>query len=82
MITKGRRKASDLVMGEKNSWRKKIHNENNFNEAYSMILRSLAARTKEKGADCIVQLSLSMKEREVMDQGQPNPSWPYSSILG
>lgn len=28
-----------------------------------MILRSLAARTKGKGANCIVQLSLSMKER-------------------
>lgn len=69
-------------MGEENSWRQKTHNKNNFNEAYSMIVRSLAARTKEKGAECIVQLSLSIKERGVMDQGQPNPSWPYSSILG
>lgn len=28
-----------------------------------MILRSLVARTKEKGADCIVQLSLHERER-------------------
>lgn len=50
-------------MGEENRWRKKTHNKNNFNDACSMILRSLAARTKGTGANCLVQLSLSMKER-------------------